>query len=341
MLRFESDYMEGCCPEILQRLAEINLEKNTGYGEDRFCRAAREKIRIAIGCENAEVRFLAGGTQTNAVVLSALLRSYEGVLAAETGHIATHEAGAVEYTGHKVLTLPSHEGRVDAEDVRRFMEHLNAEEARDHLVPPGAVYISHPTEYGTLYTRQQLEALRKVCDEYQLKLYMDGARLGYGLVAHGADVTLHDVARLTDVFYIGGTKVGALFGEAVVVPKPETIPHFFTIIKQHGALLAKGWVAGIQFDTLFTEGLYTRAAHRAIHTADILRQGLIEKGIPFFIDSPTNQLFPILENEKMNALRAHAGFTVWEPLDETHTVIRFVTSWATTEEDVKALLKLL
>lgn len=333
--------MEGCCPEILRRLTDINPEKNTGYGEDDICRSAREKIRAACGCENAEVRFLAGGTQTNAVVISALLRSYEGVLAAETGHIAVHEAGAIELGGHKVLTLPNHEGRVDAEDVRRYMQGFLADEARDHLVQPGMIYISHPTEYGTLYSLAQLQALRAVCDEYGLKLYMDGARLGYGLAAHGTDVTLRDVARLTDVFYIGGTKVGALLGEAVVVPNPELIPHFFTIVKQHGALLAKGWVAGVQFDELFTDGLYTRAAAHAIRLADILRQGLADKGVRMFLDSPTNQLFPIFDNEKVAMLRKHVGLTVWAPYDGTHTVVRFVTSWATREADVRALIDLL
>ena len=340
MLRFDSDYMEGCCPEILERLTEINLQKNTGYGEDEICNAAREKIRAACGCPEAEVRFISGGTQTNSLMIGALLRPYEGVLSADSGHITGHEAGAIEHGGHKVLTLPNHDGLVDAADVHSYMRAFLADEARTHLVQPGMVYISHPTEYGTLYSRAQLEALRAACDEYGLKLYMDGARLGYGLATPGTDLTLRDIAGLVDAFYIGGTKVGALFGEAVVVPNPKLIPHFFTMIKQHGALLAKGWVLGLQFDTLFTDGLYLRAAENAIATAAVLREGLRAKGVEFYIDSPTNQIFPVLDNEKIAELRKQVSFNLWAPLDETRSVIRFVTSWASEEADIQALLRL-
>ena len=342
MLHFDSDYMEGCCPEILSRLQEINLDKTPGYGEDRFCRSAAEKIRLSCGCPTAAVRFLVGGTQTNKVVIDALLRPWEGVIAGDSGHIATHEAGAVERCGHKVLPIPAVNGLLRAVDVAAYMERFLADETHPHMVQPGMVYISHPSEYGTLYTRQDLTELREVCDRFALKLYLDGARLGYGLAAHGSDVTLHHIARLTDVFYIGGTKVGALFGEAVVAPRPETLGGAFTtLIKQNGALLAKGWLLGLQFDVLFTEGLYTRIAHRAIDTAARLRQGLIARGIPLYIDSPTNQIFPILDNDTLARLRCQAGFSVWEKADETHTVVRFVTSWATTPEAVDALLDLL
>ncbi len=332
--------MEGCCPEILERLTEINLQKNTGYGEDEICNAAREKIRAACGCPEAEVRFISGGTQTNSLMIGALLRPYEGVLSADSGHITGHEAGAIEHGGHKVLTLPNHDGLVDAADVHSYMRAFLADEARTHLVQPGMVYISHPTEYGTLYSRAQLEALRAACDEYGLKLYMDGARLGYGLATPGTDLTLPDIAGLVDAFYIGGTKVGALFGEAVVVPNPKLIPHFFTMIKQHGALLAKGWILGLQFDTLFTDGLYLRAAENAIATAAVLREGLRAKGVEFYIDSPTNQIFPVLDNEKIAELRKQVSFNLWAPLDETRSVIRFVTSWASEEADIQALLRL-
>ena len=332
--------MEGCCPEILERLTEINLQKNTGYGEDEICNAAREKIRAACGCPEAEVRFISGGTQTNSLMIGALLRPYEGVLSADSGHITGHEAGAIEHGGHKVLTLPNHDGLVDAADVHSYMRAFLADEARTHLVQPGMVYISHPTEYGTLYSRAQLEALRAACDEYGLKLYMDGARLGYGLATPGTDLTLPDIAGLVDAFYIGGTKVGALFGEAVVVPNPKLVPHFFTMIKQHGALLAKGWILGLQFDTLFTDGLYLRAAENAIATAAVLREGLRAKGVEFYIDSPTNQIFPVLDNEKIADLRKQVSFNLWAPLDETRSVIRFVTSWASEEADIQALLRL-
>ena len=338
MLHFESDYMEGCCPEILRRMKAINFEKITGYGEDEISESAKTKIRAACDLPEAGVWFLVGGTQTNAVVIDALLRPWEGVIAADTGHIAQHEAGAIEHGGHKVLTLPGVEGKIDAAALRAYMERFCADSARDHLVQPGMVYISHPTEYGTLYDFEALCDLRAVCDDYGLKLYLDGARLGYGLAARGAELTLPDIARLTDVFSIGGTKVGALFGEAVVAQKPELLGSFFPLMKQHGAVLAKGWLLGVQFDELFTDGLYLQRARQAIDTAALLRHGLIERGVPLFIDSPTNQLFPVFDNAALAVLGRKIGYTLWELLDETRSVIRFATSWATKEPEVELLL---
>ena len=338
MLHFESDYMEGCCPEILRRLETINFEKITGYGEDDICTAAKEKIRAACGGVPGEVRFLVGGTQTNAVVIDALLRPWEGVIAADTGHIAQHEAGAIEHGGHKVLTLPGRDGKLDAGVLRRYMEGFLADASRGHLVQPGMVYISHPTEFGTLYGFSELCALRAACDDYGLKLYLDGARLGYGLAAQGAELTLPDIARLTDVFYIGGTKVGALFGEAVVARSAETLGNFFPLMKQHGAVMAKGWLLGVQFDELFTDGLYLQCAKRADDTAALLRRGLLERGVTLYVDSPTNQLFPVFSSEVLSELGKRVGYTLWEKPDAQHSVIRLATSWATGEGEIRQLL---
>ena len=339
MLHFESDYMEGCCPEILRRLKTINFEKIGGYGEDEISRAAKDKIRAACGTEpDAGVWFLTGGTQTNAVVIDALLRPWEGVIAAETGHIAQHEAGAIEHGGHKVLTFPGVEGRLEAAALRRYMERFEADSARDHLVQPGIVYISHPTEFGTLYGFNELCALRAVCDDYGLKLYLDGARLGYGLAARGAELTLPDIARLTDVFSIGGTKVGALFGEAVVAREPALLGRFFPLMKQHGAVLAKGWLLGVQFDELFTDGLYLQRARQAIEAAALLRRGLLDRGVPLYVDSPTNQIFPVFSNAALAVLGKKIGYTLWEPLDAQRSVIRLASSWATKEPEIELLL---
>ena len=283
MLHFDSDYMEGAHPEILRRLTETNLEQTPGYGSDRYTVQAREKIRAACGCPEAAIHFLVGGTQTNATVIGSLLAPYQGVLAAGTGHIATHESGAIEAGGHKVLPLPQTDGKISAADLAHWLSSFYQDENWEHMVPPGMVYLSHPTEYGTLYTKAELEAIHQVCRQYQLRLYLDGARLGYGLMADGTDVTLEDLARLCDVFYIGGTKVGALFGEAVVIPQPNLIPHFFTLIKQHGALLAKGRLLGLQFDTLFTDGLYFRIARHAIEMAQRLKTVFRDKGYRFYL----------------------------------------------------------
>lgn len=340
MLYFENDYCEGAHPAILQRLMETNLEKQPGYGHDAYCDSAREKILSACGCPEGEVFFLVGGTQTNAAVIASLLRRYEGVIAAATGHIAAHEAGAIEFTGHKVLTLPQHDGKLDAAEVEQYLADYYHDGSYDHMVFPGMVYISHPTEYGTLYSLRELEALSEVCGRCHLPLFLDGARLGYGLVSPGTDVTLQDIARLTTVFYIGGTKVGALCGEAVVFPK-KAPAHFFTMIKQQGALLAKGRLLGVQFDTLFTDDLYRSISRSAIQAAERLRAILREKGYRFFMETTTNQIFVILENEQMERIGERVKFSFWEKYDERHTVVRFATSWATEMEEIEKLNEVL
>jgi threonine aldolase len=338
ILHFESDYMEGAHPRILERLFETNFEKTSGYGTDEYCDAARNKICAACNCPDAAVFFLSGGTQTNATVIAGILRSWQGAIAADTGHISIHEAGAIEATGHKVIALPHNNGKLVADDVARYMEVFAADTNNAHMVEPGLVYISHPSEYGTLYTKSELEDLHSVCHKYHLPLFLDGARLGYGLAAENTDVSLETIASLCDVFYIGGTKVGALFGEAVVLPDPEIAPHFFTVIKQHGALLAKGRILGIQFDTLFTDSLYYKIAENAIERAMQLKHGLKEKNIQFYIDSPTNQQFVILENRRLEELSKHIGFGYWEKYDNTHTVMRLATSWATKKESIDQIL---
>lgn len=341
MLHFDSDYLEGAHPSILQRLVETNLEQTPGYGSDAYCSQAKEKIRAACGCPQAEIHFLVGGTQTNATVIGSLLAPYQGVLAADTGHIAVHESGAVEAGGHKVLSLPQQDGKLSAAVLSCWLDRFYQNESWAHMVAPGMVYLSHPTEYGTLYTRAELEAIHLVCQQHQLPLFLDGARLGYGLMAKDTDVTLQTIAQLCDVFYIGGTKVGALFGEAVVFPMPDLIPHFFTLIKQHGALLAKGRLLGLQFDTLFTDGLYFRIARHAIEMAERLKQVFREKGYPFYLETGTNQQFIVLENQHLAHLSNQVSFSFWETLDENHTVVRFATSWATRPEDIDALANLL
>ncbi len=341
MLTFESDYTEGAHEAILQKLMETNRESLSGYGNDCYTEQAKEKIRKACDCPEAEVYFLVGGTQTNAQVISSVLKPYEGVIAAKTGHINVHEAGAIEYTGHKVYELPQKEGKLSAADVEKLLQAFWQDETHEHMVFPGMVYISHPTEYGTLYTEKELEELSEVCRKYQIPLYVDGARLGYGLMSRRTDVTLPRLAELADVFYIGGTKVGALCGEAVVFTKKNKPKYFMTLVKQHGALLAKGRLLGIQFDTLFTDDLYFKISAHAIEMAEQLKEGFRKRGYDFFLDSPTNQQFVILPNEIMETLRSQVSFSVWEPLDDTHTVVRFATSWATTEEQLEELWKIL
>lgn len=341
MLSFESDYIEGAHPAILAKLVETNMEQVSGYGMDPYTASAKEKIREACKCPQAQISFIAGGTQTNQLVIDSLLRSYEGVVAAVSGHVNTHEAGAIEFTGHKVLALPEHLGKIDAGELRDFMEGFYADANHEHEVFPGMVYISHPTEYGTLYSAAELKALSDVCREYKLPLYMDGARLGYGVMSRHTDVDLPLVAELCDVFYIGGTKVGALVGEAVVFTKNNEPEHFVTLIKQHGALLAKGRLCGVQFDVLFTDGLYFKIAKHAIDMAEILKEGLKKKGCRFLIDSPTNQQFVVLENSVKEELAKHVAFSFWEIVDADHTAVRFATSWATREENIEKLLELL
>jgi len=341
MYYFDSDYMEGAHPNILQKLVETNMEKTPGYGCDHYCESAKEKIRKACNCPNAEIHFLVGGTQTNATIIKALLRTYEGVLAAETGHINVHEAGAIEAGGHKILTLSQKFGKISAEAVENYIDTFNKDVNNAHMVKPGMVYISHPTEYGALYSKEELEKLSASCKKNNIPLFLDGARLGYGLMAKDTDVTLEIIANSCDVFYIGGTKVGALFGEAVVITKPNLIDNFFTIIKQQGALLAKGRLLGIQFDTLFSDNLYFNIAKHAIDMTEKLISGLVEKGYKFYYQSPTNQQFIILDNNKMEQLAQTVSFSFWEAIDENNTVVRFAASWATQESDIDQLLKLL
>ena len=337
MLYFASDYQEGAHPAVLRALVETNLEHTAGYGEDPYCRSAREKICRACGCPEAAVYFLVGGTQTNATVIDALLRSYEGVVAAETGHIATHEAGAIEFGGHKVLTLPGRDGKLDAGDLRGYLEANRADGNRDHMVHPALVYLSQPTELGTLYSLGELTEIHRACRDFGLRLYVDGARLSYALASGENDVTLEDLCRLTDVFYIGGTKCGALLGEAVVARDPGVLDHFFPIIKQHGALLAKGRVLGVQFDALFTDGLYESIGRSAVAAADRIRAALEKAGIPQAFVCSTNQVFPLLEDSRAEALQQQVAASFWEKPDSAHTILRLAASWATTEEEVAAL----
>ncbi|MCD8015782.1 MAG: aminotransferase class I/II-fold pyridoxal phosphate-dependent enzyme [Lachnospiraceae bacterium] len=341
MLSFESDYTTGAHPAILKRLMETNLEPLSGYGTDPYCKSAKEKIRAACACPEADVWFLTGGTQTNAAVISTMLSGYEGVVSADTGHVNTHEAGAIEYTGHKVLTVPGHNGKIDAKELAAYLADFYQDGNYEHMVFPGMVYLSHPTEYGTLYTKAELETIAGVCSTYGIPLYMDGARLGYGLMSYETDVTLPDIARICDVFYIGGTKVGALCGEAVVFPKHNMPRHFLPLVKQRGALLAKGRLIGIQFDVLFSDGLYMEVGRRAIEMAERLKALFHEKNEEFYLESPTNQQFIVLENARMEELKKQVAFGFWEKKDENHTVIRFATSWSTTEEDIERLRMLL
>ncbi|MBR4740951.1 MAG: hypothetical protein IK074_07305 [Bacteroidales bacterium] len=340
MISFTCDYNEGAHPLILERLLQTNLQQEPGYGADAFTASAKARIREACACPGADVYLLTGGTQTNSTVIAALLKSFQGALAVETGHIAVHEAGAVEYTGHKVLTLPPHQGKMSAKDLSAYLEHYYADGSYDHMVFPGLVYLSFPTEYGTLYTRKELKAIKAVCRKYRLPLFVDGARLGYGLMSPACDVTLPELAALCDAFTIGGTKVGALCGEAVVFPHgaPE---QFFTTVKQHGALLAKGRLLGIQFDVLFTDGLYFQIAGNAIDLAMRLKALFLEKGYELYMDSPTNQQFVLLGPEAMARLEGKVAYEVWDKLPDGRAITRFATSWATTPEQIDALAALL
>ena len=299
MLSFESDYIEGAHPLILDALAKTNMESLSGYGADEYTIRAKEKIAAACGISDAQIFFLTGGTQTNQIIIDTMLHQYEGVVAAQTGHVSVHEAGAIETTGRKVLTIPSHGGKMDARELDSFIQDFYADGNHEHMVFPGMAYISHPTEYGTLYTKSELEVLSEVCKKHNIPLFMDGARLGYGLESRKTDVSLGDVAKLCDVFYIGGTKVGALCGEAVVFTKKNIPAHFDNLVKKHGALLAKGRLLGVQFDTLFTDDLYFKISKNAIDRAEELKDIFRKKGYKFYIDSPTNQQFVILENEMM------------------------------------------
>ena len=341
MISFENDYNAGAHPKILERLLETNLEKHTGYGEDIYTKRAIEKIKTAIDCPDAEVYLAVGGTQTNQLVISTMLQGYEGVIAADTGHVSVHEAGAIEYAGAKVLTIPHELGKINAGQIEMYVKGFYQDGNHEHMVFPGMVYISHPTEYGTLYTLEELEEIAKVCNAYDMSLFLDGARLGYGLASKDTDVTIKDIARLADVFYIGGTKVGALCGEAIVFTKKNQPKHFVNLAKKRGALLAKGRLLGVQFDTLFTDGLYEGIGRHAIDKAERLKSILKDNGFRFLIDSPTNQQYVVVEDSFMKKLSEKVVFSFWEKIDESHTAIRFVTSWATTDEDLDELERIL
>jgi threonine aldolase len=332
--------MEGAHPLILERLAQINFEKIGGYGTDEYCASAVRRIREACDAPDADVRFLVGGTQTNATIIRSILRPYEGVVAADTGHIAVHESGAIEATGHKVLTIANVDGKLTAERLDAYLARERGDENRDHAVWSGMVYISQPTELGTIYSLAELEALSEVCRRWKLPLFADGARLGYALAAPSADFTLADMARLCDIFYIGGTKVGALMGEAVVVPRGEQIPHFTTLIKQQGALLAKGWLLGVQFDTLFTDNLYLDIARNAVRQAERLSRALVEKGYELVSPTLSNQIFLRLSPVQLEHLSAITTFSTWEQQADC-TIVRLATSWATTDEQIDELIQAL
>ena len=336
-ISFASDYEEGAHPAIIANLERTNFLKTSGYGTDEFCESARKKIREACKAPDAEIYFLVGCTQTNAAVIGAILKSYEGVIAPDSGHISIHEAGAIELGGHKVLTLKNRAGKILADDVKNFVENFYADGNREHMVFPGMVYISQPTEYGTLYTLDELKNLRGICDEKNLPLYVDGARLAYALASDRNNVTLENLAELADAFYIGGTKCGAYFGEAVVLKK-NFIPHFFTIIKQRGALLAKGRILGVQFDTLFTDDLYFKIGRRAIEAAEKIRGELKALGYELFIDAPTNQIFVVLTDAQLKILSERIEFSFWEKFSDDKTVVRLATSWATQAGDVDKLI---
>ncbi|MBO4810907.1 MAG: amino acid lyase [Prevotella sp.] len=335
MISFESDYNNGAHPMVLQHLVETNNFQSASYGYDQWSEQAREKIREACQCPDADIYFLVGGTQTNATVIDAMLRSYEGVVAATTAHINVHESGAVEASGHKVITLPTHEGKMLPDELADYLKTFHADPTWEHMVFPGMVYITFPTELGTVYRSTEIEQIYAICQHHHIPLFIDGARLGYGLAAEGCDITLPWLVGHCDALYIGGTKVGALCGEAVVFPKGAP-KGFFTIVKRHGALLAKSRLAGVQFDALFTDGLYLSIARHAVEKAMQLRRLFVEAGLEVK-ESPTNQQFVVLTNQQLQTLMSKVLFETWEPVDADRTLCRFVTSWATTEEDLAVL----
>lgn len=342
MLNFSCDYLQGCHPKILERLIQTNDELTAGYGNDHYTKSAKEKILKRCGCPHGDVYFLVGGTQTNALVIKSLLKSYQGVIAADSGHIAVHEAGAIEMGGHKIMTVPNVLGKITALSVEKICEDYYNDENHEHMVMPGMVYLSFPTEVGTLYSKEELSELSITCKKYNLKLYIDGARLGYGLAASQNILKIEDIANLSDIFYIGGTKVGALFGEALVIPhNKELIPGMFPIIKQNGALVAKGRILGIQFDTLFTDDLYFEIANNAIKQAAKIKKVLLEKNYKFYLDSPTNQIFIVMNKDKSQELKKKVIYSFWENLSDGNVVIRLATSWSTTDQEVEELIKCL
>jgi len=337
MIRFESDYLEGALPEIMDRLIKTNFEQTEGYGTDHYCAEAREKIKRECNAENADVHFLVGGTQTNMTVISAALRTHQGVLAAESAHIEAHETGAIEATGHKVLTLSSPDGRIRPQQVREYVLDHRADSSFEHIVQPAMVYISQPTETGTVYSLSELTEMSDTCRELGLLLFVDGARLACSLACEGTP-TLSDLARLTDVFYIGGTKHGALFGEAVVIMNEEIKKDFRYIIKQRGGMFAKGRMLGLQFGALFTDNLYYRVGKKEVCLAASLRKGFEDKGIELYYNSPTNQLFPILSDEQLEKLSEKYSFSIQKKLSDGRTLTRFCTSWASTDEQIDGLI---
>ena len=338
MIRFNCDYHEGAHPRIMQALMDTNMVQTVGYGEDEYCEEARAKIKEVCKCEDAAVHFLVGGTQANMTVIASILRPHQAVLCVKEGHINVHETGAIEATGHKVMAIEGKDGKLTADQVREAHNLHWGDGAHEHITQPKLVYISNPTELGTLYSKAELEALREACDECNMYLFLDGARLGYGLMSEANDMTMEDVAKNCDVFYIGGTKVGALFGEAVVITNKALQEDFRYIIKQKGGMLAKGRLLGIQFLELFKDGLYFEISAHAMRLAKLLKEGLEEAGYKFYADSPTNQLFVIVSNEKLKEIGEKYSYEYQMPYDETSSVVRFCTSWATKEENVLALL---
>lgn len=341
MILFNNDYSEGCHPQVLKSLVETNMEQTQGYGVDAYCARAAERIRTLCESDSLYVHFLVGGTQTNLTVIDAALRPYQGVLGAESAHVAVHETGAIEATGHKVMTLPSSNGKITAQQIIDAVSAHRNDSSAEHMVQPKMVYISSPTELGTIYTLAELEAISAVCREYGLYLFLDGARLGYGLTAKGNDVKLSDLARLCDVFYIGGTKVGALFGEAVVMSNPVLAQDFRYLIKQHGGMLAKGRLLGVQFCALLEDNLYFEIAAKANALADMLRETLEELGYPLLVPGVTNQVFAILPDSLLAKLEKEFSFCEQQRMDSSHRAVRFCTSWATPIENVEALCRTL
>lgn len=341
MLSFESDYILGAHEEVLEALVNTNKEVLSGYGKDEHTENAARLIKNACESPNADVYFLVGGTQTNKTVIATVLKPYEAVIAATTGHVSLHEAGAIEYTGHKVIELPGHDGKLDCKEVERYLQLFYEDKNNVMMTTPGMIYVSYPTEYGTLYTKAELTELRDICDKYGMKLYLDGARLGYGLASKEADMTLADIARLCHVFYIGGTKIGALCGEAVVFAEGCTPEKFYTQTKMHGAMTAKGRLLGVQFEALFKDGLYERISKNAIERAEELKEIFLSLGYKLLLDSPTNQQFVILNDKQMNTIAEKCRFSFWERVDEEHTAVRFATSFATEKEEIEELAEIL
>ncbi len=341
MISFECDYNNGAHPKVLENLVRYNDARPTPYGFDEYSERAKHRIREAIGMPDAQIFFLTGGTQTNATTIDSMLYQYEGVICVGSGHINVHEAGAVEFTEHKIITIPDKEGKMEAKTLNKYLDDFCHDGNRDHAVHPGLVYITFPTELGTLYSTQELDSIYQVCQHYNIPLYIDGARLGYGLMAEGNDVSLPYLARHCDVFYIGGTKIGALCGEAVVFTNRRAHKHFFSIQKQHGAVIAKGALIGLQFEALFTDDLYFNLSRHAIDMALQMKRIFREKGYEFYVDSPTNQQFIVLPNAEVERVSAHIDFTHFGQADGHRTICRFVTSWATTQEDINELKRLL